>query len=354
MNSPHRRPSASRTDRLMTVLFRLGLVFGLMVLLGAGIAIFYLQPRGLLTTLPALAFAPPTATPTPSSTATATQTPTNTPTSTATPTRTPTSTATPTPSATPTPTNTATPVPTPTATPTHPPTPDGIKRTAHVPILMYHYISDPPPDADRYRLDLSITPKKFEEQLVWLIQNGYHTISLYDLYNHLMVGAPLPDKPIILTFDDGYADAYENAFPLLQKYGLTGTFFVLTGPADRGGDGRYLTWEQMAQMSAAGMDIELHSREHYDLRHRSFQFLVFQILGGKQSIEAHTQKPVHWFAYPSGRYDAAVIRVLKSADFWGALTTNPGSTHTSTNRYELPRLRVHGAYTLEDFVTLLR
>lgn len=322
----------------------LGTILGVLVLGLAGVIVLHLQPRELLTALPALAFMPATPTPT------ATDTPTSTPSPT--PTLTPTATPSPslTPAFTPTPAPTKTPRPTNTPTPTSPPAPDGVQRTVQVPILMYHYISDPPPGSDRYRLDLSTRPSDFEAQLAWLAENGYHTITLYDLYNHLVAGYLLPENPIVLTFDDGYIDAYESALPLLQKYDFVGSFFVLVGPADRGGDGQYLTWEQIEAMSEAGMDIELHGRDHSDLRNRSYEFLVYQIWGGKQAIEAHTQKPVHWFAYPSGRYDEAVIRVLKSADFWGALTTKPGQIHTTANLFELSRVRVRGTDSLKSFI----
>ncbi len=342
-------------DKLIAkALLGLGLTLGVTALIAAGVIIFYLQPRGLWAAMPALAFMPATATFTPSPTNTATPTPTasSTPTFTSTPlpTATSTPTCTPLPINTPTPTHTLLPTFTSTPTPTTPPTPDHVQRTSSVPILMYHYISDPPAGADRYRLDLSVTPANFEAQLAWLVQNGYHTVTLYDLYNYLAAGYPLPDKPIILTFDDGYQDAHDIAMPLLQKHGCVGVFFVLTGPADRDGAGGYLTWKQIAAMSAAGMDIELHSREHYDLRNRSNEFLVYQIWGGKQSIEAHTQKPVHWIAYPSGRYDSSVILVLKSADFWGALTTQSGHIHTTSTLFELPRIRIRGTDNLASFI----
>jgi peptidoglycan/xylan/chitin deacetylase (PgdA/CDA1 family) len=328
------------------------------------LASVYLQAQGLIPLVPALAFLAPTSTLTPSPTLTPlptstptplpSKTPSPAPTLTASvtplPTETPTPSDTPSPTATQTPTGTPSPTPTPTATPTAPPTPDGVLRSVRVPILMYHYISDPPPGADRYRLDLSVRPVDFEAQLAWLAQNDYRTITLYDLYDHLVAGFPLPDKAVILTFDDGYVDAYDLALPLLQKYGFTATFFVLTGPADRGGDGQYVNWEQITAMSAAGMGIELHCREHYDLRNRSNEFLVYQILGGKQSIEAHTGQPVHWFAYPSGRYDAAIIRVLKSADFWGALTTQYAYIHTTSGLFKLSRVRIRGADSLAGFI----
>jgi len=239
--------------------------------------------------------------------------------------------------------------PRPISVPVSAPAPDGQQRTALASILMYHYISDPPPDSDTSRWSLSVTPANFDAQMSYLKQAGYHTVTLYNLYDYLVQGKPLPEKPIILTFDDGYVDAFDHAMPILRKYGFVGTFFVLTGPADQGGAGGYLTWDQMRAMTAAGMDIELHSREHYDLRNRSNDFLVNQIAGGKEAIEAHTARPVRWFAYPSGHYDAAVKRVLVSAGFWGAVTTIPGRTHTAPTLFDMPRIRISSYYTLEAF-----
>ena len=126
----------------------------------------------------------------------------------------------------PTPTFTSTPMPSPTPTvrptptlafarpisvPLSAPTPNDARRVASVPILMYHYISDPPPGSDRYRLALSVTPANFDAQMAFLKQAGYHAITLYDLHAYLVQGTALPDKPIVLTFDDGYADAFTQA-----------------------------------------------------------------------------------------------------------------------------------------------
>src|SRR5262245_45871507 len=165
----------------------------------------------------------------------------------------PTATRTATASPAPSPTHTATPIPTATNTPPAtepaavltpvsalPPVPDGVQRTADVPILMYHYISASPSATDRIRYGLSVPPEMFEAQLRLLSNHGYNTITLRELYEYLAIGTALPDNPIVLTFDDGYVDNYTNAFPLLQKYGMRGTFFILTGPADDGNP-NYLT-----------------------------------------------------------------------------------------------------------------
>jgi peptidoglycan/xylan/chitin deacetylase (PgdA/CDA1 family) len=239
------------------------------------------------------------------------------------------------------------------ATPTATPIPEASPGTAQVPILMYHYISDPPPGSDQLRYSLTVSPSNFDAQMAFLQQAGYHTVTLDDLYDFLSRGAPLPDKPIILTFDDGYADAFTFALPILQKHGFVGTFFILTGPADRNGEGAYLNWAQITAMSQAGMDMELHSREHVDLHNRPNDFLVYQIAGGRDSLQARTGRPVRWFAYPSGRYDDAVVRVLRSAGFVGALTTVNGRTQTVSGLFDMQRIRIGGPGTLEIFIKVL-
>ena len=289
-----------------------------------------------------------TLTPTPTPTATATNTATPTPTDTATPMPTATSTATATPTATftptPTPTHTATFTPTPLL-----PTPDGVVRQARVPILMYHHVQDAPPGSNALRRDLSVSPQNFEAQLRYLQQEGYQTVSLYDLVLHLTVGKPLPERPIILTFDDGYADAYSQAFPLLKHYGFTGTFFLTSAPIDAGNPA-FLSWDNVREMNEAGMDMEVHSYDHSDLRSRGYQFLVYQTLGPKEAIEERTGSRCRFFAYPSGRYDDHVIDVLRSAHYWGAVAIEQGATHSSDGLFHLRRVRIPGNDALSDFV----
>ncbi len=283
----------------------------------------------------------------------ATPTPTITPS--ATPTLTPTATVTPTPTAppTPTPTPTVTPTPPPTSTPmpptpTFPPPPQELR----VPILMYHYVSALPADADRYRIGLTVPPETFEAQLQYLQEHGYHTVSLFDLYDALTTGRPLPENPIVLTFDDGYEDAYTVALPLLQQYGFTATFFVLATPPHFEAPG-YMTWAQIKALADAGMSVQGHGRDHYDLRKRSNDFLVYQILGIQEAVEAHTGQPVRFFCYPSGKYDEAVLAVVSSAGYFGGVTTEWGVTERLDNRLTWPRLRVQGTWSLEKFAKML-
>jgi len=297
----------------------------------------------------------PTMVPTATLTATPTATPTHTPTFTAMPTATPTDTPTDTPAPTATPTPTPTPTDTPTPFPTQTPilpTPDGVLRQVRIPILMYHHISDPPLDADEFRRDLSVSPDLFYEQLRYLKEQGYQTINLNELALHLTRGTPLPQKPIIISFDDGYADAYTQAFRLLKRFDYTGTFFLITEPIDNN-DPQYLSWAEVEEMAAAGMEFEPHSYNHPDMTNRGYQFVVFQILAPTEAIEARTGVKCRFFAYPSGRYDQFVVDVLRSAYFWGGVVTEQGATHTADDLFALRRVRVHGGDNLDTFILTL-
>jgi peptidoglycan/xylan/chitin deacetylase (PgdA/CDA1 family) len=305
----------------------------------------------------ALAQAPePTAVPdTPAAipTATATAVPTATPT--ATPTVPPTPTAT-LPPPTPTPTEApleAPAVPTATATPLPMPTPNGVYSwTLEVPILMYHYISQPPAGADKYRLDLSTPPELFREQMTYLVANGYETVSLYDLTLAIVNQAQLPARPVVLTFDDGYRDNYENAFPVLRELGLTGTFFVATEFVDEN-QPEYMDWAMIEEMAAAGMRIEPHSKTHPDLSVQDRAFILWEVLGSQETIASHIGYTPRYFAYPSGRYNDEVLQIVDELDFWGAVTTANGNWHSFGDRFEWGRVRMRDTTSLEELAALI-
>jgi peptidoglycan/xylan/chitin deacetylase (PgdA/CDA1 family) len=229
---------------------------------------------------------------------------------------------------------------------------DGTLRRIQVPILMYHYVSELPPDADVYRVDLTILPEMFRAHMQYLHESGYTTISLDDLDNALLYGAPLPPRPVILTFDDGYIDHYTHVLPILREFGFTGTFFIITGRADSG-DPAYMNWTQVAEMAAAGMTIGSHTKNHPDLRNRDYDFLVYELLGSMESLEAHTGQPVTTFSYPAGRYDDAALAVLRTLPIRRAVTTHSGVFQTTDNRLELPRLRISGDTGVSGLAYLL-
>ncbi len=233
-------------------------------------------------------------------------------------------------------------------TPVPLPTPDGTSRQIVVPILMYHHVGEPGARADAILTDLSVSPGNFEAQLRYLIEHGYEPISLESLVMYLQTGHPLPRKPVVLTFDDGFRDQYTTAYPLLRKYGFVGTFFVITRFADEERP-EYMSWAEIELLHAAGMEIGSHSYTHPSLKDKSFDYIVWQVLGSKEAIEARTRKPVRFFSYPSGQYDQLVIDVLRSAGYWAAVTVESGSLQSSERPFELRRIRVRGRYDLNDF-----
>lgn len=233
------------------------------------------------------------------------------------------------------------------------PTPYGVYSwTLKVPILMYHYISQPPADADVYRVDLSVTPDNFRQQLAWLRDNGYTGIDYYDLSLAITGLTELPEKPVLLTFDDGYLDNYTAAFPLLQEYGYKATFFVITDFVDFGREG-YMTWPMLEELSRAGHRIESHSRTHPDLRDKDRDGLIWEILGSQETIAAHVGYKPRYFCYPGGDYNEATIQMLRELDFWGAATTANDTWHGFNERFEWGRLRIRNDTTLQEFANVL-
>ncbi|MBX3001763.1 MAG: polysaccharide deacetylase family protein [Caldilineaceae bacterium] len=257
--------------------------------------------------------------------------------------------------ATPTPTAIPPTIPTVAPAPLSPPivpTPDGALRTAQIPILMYHYLSVPPDNADIYRRDLSVAPDLFAQHLDRLREEGYTTIRLDDLLLHLTEGAPLPARPVILTFDDGYRDNYTNAFPLLKERGMTATFFIVTDFIDLGLPD-YLSWEMVREMHAGGMSIQSHGRNHASLKGRDDAYLIWQALGSLETIEHELGERPRFISYPAGQYDENTIRIFQSAHYWAGVTTVQGATHSSEDLFELRRVRIRGATSADELVRLL-
>lgn len=232
------------------------------------------------------------------------------------------------------------------------PTPDGVERMVQAPILMYHYLSTPPANADRVRRDLSVSPELFDLHLARIAQEGYTPVSLYDLVAYLNQGAPLPEKPVVITFDDGYRDNYENALPLLLKHGMVATFFIVTDFIDEERP-EYLTWEMVRAMAAAGMSIESHGRNHVSLRGKNADYLVWQALGSLETIEYEVGVRPRFVSYPAGEYDRLTVEIFRSANYWGGVTTVQGATHTGDNLFELRRVRIRGTTTPDELARLL-
>lgn len=230
---------------------------------------------------------------------------------------------------------------------------DGTYRRIRVPILMYHYVSEPPDLADNTRVTLSVTPEMFRAHMQYLFDSGFTTISLYQLVDALRTGSPLPAKPVVMTFDDGYTDHYESVYPILREFGFTGTIFVITSAPDNTAPG-YVTWPQVAEMAEGGLSMENHTRDHVDLRNQDYDTLVYQLLGAQESLLAYTGLTPHFLAYPMGFYDDYTIEIARTMPLWGAVTTQFGALHTTDGVLEMPRVRISNETTVDALASLLQ
>lgn len=201
-----------------------------------------------------------------------------------------------------------------------------------VPILMYHYIRVAE-EGDTLGYNLSVTPDDFERHLRMLEDNDYVTIKMSDLADpdKSAISQAIYDKkkPIILTFDDGYADAYTSAFPLLQKYDFIGTFYIIRNYVGRS---EYMNQNQIDELAKAGMEIGSHSLTHPNLASLDDESQEKQISESKQGATT--------FCYPAGKYNDATIRIIEERGYTTAVTTNFGIANQDSNLLELRRVRV--------------
>ncbi len=224
---------------------------------------------------------------------------------------------------------------------------ESAEKSATIPILMYHYIRTVTNPYDHLGIGLSVTPEHFEEQMSYLVSQGYTTVTLDDLVAHWKTGAPLPNNPIILTFDDGYGDLYTAALPVLQKYNLKATAYITTDHIDTP---NYLTGTQLHELTNSPLiTIAAHTMTHPDLRNISPGKLHHEIVGSKSWLEGFTGRPVLHFAYPAGRYNEYTMREVRRAGFETATTTDGGTYHASRDRFATTRTRIHGSMTIETF-----
>jgi peptidoglycan/xylan/chitin deacetylase (PgdA/CDA1 family) len=171
------------------------------------------------------------------------------------------------------------------------------KDHLRIPILMYHYIRPMPGPKDKLGQGLTVTPETFTKQLDALVQKGYSSITFADLVNS---GAVLPAKPIILTFDDGYQDAYDQALPALLSHHLKAVFYIISSFP---GKPNFATWNEIQEMSGSGMEIGAHTVDHHDLAKLSVSQQTHEIADSISMIEKKLSIDVLSVAYPSGRYN---------------------------------------------------
>jgi peptidoglycan/xylan/chitin deacetylase (PgdA/CDA1 family)/glycosyltransferase involved in cell wall biosynthesis len=228
-----------------------------------------------------------------------------------------------------------------------------------LPVLMYHHVGPRPAAGNRV---LTVSPAAFAAQMRWLARNGYTPICMTDWINWCAEAKSLPEKPVLITFDDGYADVFNYAIPVLQRFGFPATIFIVTGLIgmsnewDQQGGWPALplmNLEQIREASRGGIEFGAHSRTHRDLTRLPAEQLRSEVEGSADDlIEALGTKP-QAFAYPFGAYNDDVREVVRRV-FRVAFTVSEGVNSLATDPHQMNRIGVLPGDYVPRFGWLLR
>ncbi len=203
------------------------------------------------------------------------------------------------------------------------------KLSRGLPVLLYHRVG---PESD----SMTVNPARFQADLAFIRQEGYHTLSLAQIRQHIQEALPLPEKSVLITFDDGYLDNYTNAFPILQQYSMQASFYLITGMI---GQPNRMTVPQIREMAAAGMDFGSHTVSHRPLAGLSTAEVTAELSQSKNSLEQMLGSAVEFTAYPCGSYTADTLSVAREAGYTGGFSTRYGLDDFS-NRLLIRRIPI--------------
>jgi len=225
-------------------------------------------------------------------------------------------------------------------------------RVASVPILMYHRIGVANASAPAATRGLTVHPRTFAGQMVWLHRHGFRTLTQRELYEALVLGKRLPAKPVLITFDDGYDDLLRFALPVLERLRMRATAYVIT---DRCGDWRspFLAWFELLQVERRGIEVASHTVSHRDLRSLSDRELTSELVSSRRVLERRLRHPVRWLAYPFGGHDRRVVGAARRAGYLLAVTTVGSTSQDGARPLELRRLSVTKSTGVSGLASML-
>jgi peptidoglycan/xylan/chitin deacetylase (PgdA/CDA1 family) len=220
-----------------------------------------------------------------------------------------------------------------------------------IPILLYHSVTSDPPD---WIAPYTVTPDSLSAQLDLLVADGRTSLTVSDLVDRLDHDRPLPERPVVITFDDGFEDTMTAAAPALTERGLAATVFVTTGALR--GDGRHsnvhalparmLHWSQLAQLEALGVEIGAHAHTHPELDAVSISRAADEVWRSKELLEEALSHRVDSFAYPHGYADRRVMAVVRGAGFTSACAVKNAISSSRDDRFDMARLTVQSTTRL--------
>jgi peptidoglycan/xylan/chitin deacetylase (PgdA/CDA1 family) len=207
---------------------------------------------------------------------------------------------------------------------------------------------------------MTVSPANFAAQVDWLVRNHYHVIRLAQLAAYLEGREPLPQRSVVITFDDGYESVYRHAYPVLRKYGVPATLFVYT---DFIGAGDALSWSQLQDLAGSGLvDVQAHSKSHRNLIERAagegddryLQGIEQEIRAPRDLLEKRLPVQVRHYAFPYGDANEAVLDMLVRQRYTLAVTVNPGGNAFFAQPLMLRRTMIFGDHDLEAFKARLQ
>jgi peptidoglycan/xylan/chitin deacetylase (PgdA/CDA1 family) len=223
--------------------------------------------------------------------------------------------------------------------------PSRILSRKQIPILCYHQIRDWKPTDSKISKDYIVPPEVFRAQLKMLADSGFHSVLPDQLFQYLTKGLPLPDKPILLSFDDTDLDQYEIAFPEMKKYGFKGVFFIMTVSLGRK---HYMNKAQVKELFEAGNIVGSHTWDHHNVKKYQGNDWVIQIDKPTRELEAITGKPIRYFAYPFGLWNRQAIAELKKRGFVAAFQLNEKRDELDP-LFTIRRIILPGSWSLQTF-----
>jgi len=255
----------------------------------------------------------------------------------------PTETATVTSTLTITPTFTASPIPTATWVHQGP-------NTVIVPIILYHWIAVSPSDGPNYTSPYYVKPEVFEEEMKLLHDWSYTTITTELLIKAITEGADLPERPLIISFDDGHLNNYTTAFPIMKKYGFTGVLYIV---ANYMGADQYMNADQIKEMAAAGWEVGSHTMSHMDLTSLEPERQRHEIVDSREVLQTKLGVPILTFSYPFGRSDNGIIDYTHFAGYLAAMSLGFTDDQGTSNLFTLQRREIKGTYDVKQFSAFL-